>query len=75
MERATLTVEEAAEVIGLSRSLAYKAVRSGQIPSIRFGKRLLVPRIALQRMIEGAGKPEKVSGAAALGYRLVKRRK
>jgi excisionase family DNA binding protein len=47
----TLSVEAAAKILGLSRALAYTAVHTGQIPSIRFGKRILVPRVALERMV------------------------
>lgn len=42
--RITLTVEEAAKALGIGRGLAYEAVRRGEIPTIRLGKRLLVPR-------------------------------
>jgi excisionase family DNA binding protein len=48
---ATLTVEEAARVLGISRGTAYKAVRAGEIPSIRIQRRLLVPRLALDRLL------------------------
>ncbi|MGA8849395.1 MAG: helix-turn-helix domain-containing protein [Dehalococcoidia bacterium] len=44
----------AAKVLGLSRASAYEAVRTGQIPSLRFGKRILVPRAALNEMISQA---------------------
>lgn len=50
MEELTLTVEQAAEAIGISRYLAYEAVRSGELPSIRIGRRILVPRPALEAM-------------------------
>ncbi len=36
------TVEEAAEVLQISRNSAYEAVKEGQIPSIRVGRRILV---------------------------------
>ena len=51
MERATYTIEEVAEILGIGRSSAYQAARSREIPTIRIGKRLLVPRIALERML------------------------
>ena len=51
-KRLTLTVEEAAEVLGISRAFAYEAARRGDIPSIRIGRRILVPRAALGRMLE-----------------------
>ncbi len=54
-ERLTLTVEEAAVVLGISRASAYEATRHGQIPCIRIGRRILVPRVALNRMLAAAG--------------------
>jgi excisionase family DNA binding protein len=50
-ERLTLTVEEAATLLGISRAFAYEAVTRGEIPSIRIGRRILVPKAALQRMV------------------------
>lgn len=39
----TISVERAGEVLGISRSSAYRAVRAGELPTIRVGRRLLVP--------------------------------
>lgn len=52
MERQTLTVDEAARMLGIGRGSAYEAVRRGDIPSIRVGRRLVVPRVALERLLE-----------------------
>ena len=46
-ERATITVEEAAQVIGIGRTAAYEAVRRGELPVRRLGRRLVVPVPAL----------------------------
>lgn len=46
-DRATITVEEAAEILGISRSAAYEAVGRGQLPTRRVGRRLFVPVPAL----------------------------
>lgn len=54
-ERLTLTVEESAAVLGISRASAYEAVHHGEIPCIRIGRRILVPRIALDRLLSAAG--------------------
>ena len=56
-ERLTYTVEEAAELMGLSVSGAYRFVRRGQIPCIRIGRRLLIPRTALQSYLDEVGEP------------------
>ncbi|RTL63699.1 MAG: DNA-binding protein [Hyphomicrobiales bacterium] len=53
--RLTMTVPEAAEVLGIGRAAAYEAARSGQLPIIRVGKRVLVPVAALERMLSAAG--------------------
>jgi len=53
--RLTLTVEEAAAMLGISRAFAYEAVRRGDIPSIRIGRRVLVPQAALSRMLGDGG--------------------
>lgn len=50
-QKPTLTVAEAAELLGVSRGLAYDLVRRGEIPSIRLGRRLLVPRHALELLL------------------------
>ena len=52
--RLTLTVEEAARVLGIARNTAYVAVKAGQIPCVRIGRRRLVPRRALEMQL-GAG--------------------
>jgi excisionase family DNA binding protein len=49
-----LTVAETARRLGLSRQGAYQAVRRGDIPSLRIGKRILVPRTALEQLLQGA---------------------
>ena len=54
-EKIILSVTETACLLGLSRNSTYQGVQSGAIPSIRVGKRILVPRAALERMLEGGG--------------------
>jgi excisionase family DNA binding protein len=49
--RATITVEEAADVLGIGRASAYLAANTGDLPVIRIGRRLLVPVAALRRML------------------------
>jgi excisionase family DNA binding protein len=50
----TYTVEEAAKLLRIGRNQAYEAARSRELPTIRIGKRILVPRVALERMLEAA---------------------
>jgi excisionase family DNA binding protein len=47
----TLRVEEVATILRTGRSATYEAVRRGEIPSIRVGRRLLVPTAALARLL------------------------
>jgi len=51
-ERLTLTIEEAAKVLGIGRQLAYDRVKTGEIPVIKIGRRLLVPKKALEKLLE-----------------------
>ena len=55
LERATYTVEEAGRLLGIGRGQAYEAVRRGEIPSVRIGKRIIVPKDALARLLSGNG--------------------
>ena len=55
MSKATISVPEAGEILGIGRTAAYEAARNGQIPVIRIGKRLLVPMIALEKLLVEAG--------------------
>ena len=51
--RLTMTVSEAASVLGIGKNAAYEGVRRGEIPSIRIGKRILVPVAALEKKLLG----------------------
>lgn len=50
-ERPTITVEEAAQVLGISRNSAYEAAHSGELPVVRLGRRLLVPTARLLKLL------------------------
>ena len=52
-ERRVVTVNEAAVMLRISRGAAYEAAKRKEIPSIRIGRRLLVPLAALERMLTG----------------------
>jgi len=51
-KRLCITVTEAAAMLGLSRNFAYELVRREELPAVRFGKRLLIPRVALEKILE-----------------------
>jgi excisionase family DNA binding protein len=48
---ATIGVEKAGRLLGISRGSAYEAARTGELPTIRFGRRLLVPTARLAQML------------------------
>ena len=54
--RTTLTIEEMSLTLGIGRNTAYQAVRTGEIPSIRIGRRILVPVAAFEKMLSEAGR-------------------
>jgi hypothetical protein len=47
----TVSVSDAAILLGISRSAAYRAAKAGQIPTITFGRRLVVPTCRLLEML------------------------
>jgi excisionase family DNA binding protein len=51
-ERLTFSPQEVCKLLGLSRGSVYEAIRTGQIPSVKIGRRILVPRVALERLLE-----------------------
>ena len=54
----TISVEDAARLLGISRGLAYEAARRGDLPVIRLGRRMLVPRARLLELVGASGMPE-----------------
>jgi excisionase family DNA binding protein len=54
-QRLTVTVDEATVVLGISRATAYDDVSRGEIPCIRIGRRILIPKVALERLLDGGG--------------------
>ena len=47
----TISVEEAADLLGISRRSAYRAAASGELPAVRLGRRLRVPSAALRQLL------------------------
>lgn len=50
--RLTITVSEAAEMLGISRTSAYLCARRREIPTVRLGRRVLVPVARFMAMLE-----------------------
>ena len=54
-DRPTLSVAETADLLGISRWLVQQAVRDGSLPSVRVGRRILIPRVRLDAWLHGEG--------------------
>jgi excisionase family DNA binding protein len=50
-----VSVKDAARLLGIGRDAAYSLVREGTLPSIRLGRRILIPRGALEAWVRRAG--------------------
>lgn len=53
-DRLTVSVEEAAKLLGISRGLAYELVARGELPSLRLGRRRVVPLVGIHELIGDA---------------------
>jgi excisionase family DNA binding protein len=53
MERATYSVDEAAAILGINRKSAYDSIRRHELPHVKIGARILVPKAALERFLRG----------------------
>ena len=54
-ERLVLDVPEAGRLLGMSRNASYEAAKRGDIPTIRIGKLIRVPKLAFSQMLERVG--------------------
>jgi excisionase family DNA binding protein len=62
-DRLGLSVGEAGTLLGISRDLAYDLVASGELPSVRLGRRIVVPRHALQNVLAAWWKRGSTAGS------------
>ena len=58
MEKTTFTVLEVQRLLGLSRNSVYDAIRRREIPSLKIGRRIIVPALAIQQLLENASQKE-----------------
>jgi excisionase family DNA binding protein len=56
--RLTWTIAEVAKLLGISKDSAYEAAHRGELPVQVIGRRVLVPRVALLRLLEGTREHE-----------------
>ena len=47
----TYTIPEVATLLGIGRNAAYEAAQRGEFPSLKFGSRIVVPKVAIDRML------------------------
>jgi excisionase family DNA binding protein len=53
--RCTMTVPEAAALLGISESATYEAAARGELPAVKIGRRVLIKRDLLLEMLTSAG--------------------
>jgi excisionase family DNA binding protein len=53
VDRLALSIEEVSNLLGISRSLGYELAAQGRIPTVRLGRRIVVARAALERLLAG----------------------
>jgi excisionase family DNA binding protein len=61
MERLMLKPKEAAEAVGVGKTLFYRLVKAGVIPSCRVGRSIRIPVAALKAWAEAQTKPQTVA--------------
>ncbi len=63
-----LTIPEAAELLGIGKTLAWSLVQQGELPSVRLGRLVRIPRVELEAWVVGQAK-----GKAALDVPALRR--
>jgi excisionase family DNA binding protein len=53
-DRLVWSVEEAGCLLGISRAHAYELIARGQLPHLRLGRRLVVPKHAIEALLAAA---------------------
>jgi excisionase family DNA binding protein len=51
LRRPTVSVDIAAQLLGISRASAFRAVHREQLPAIRLGRRIMIPTSELRRLL------------------------
>ncbi len=54
-ESAVLSVSQCAKYLCISRGSAYQGIIQNSIPHIKIGRRILIPKAAIQKLLENAG--------------------
>ena len=53
-QRLTLTVQEAADMIGVSKPIMYRLLDDSEVRSIRIGRKILIPQESVTDYLRGA---------------------
>ena len=53
-EARTVDVPTAAKILGISRGVAYSLIANGKLPALRLGRRLVVPKASLEKLLQEA---------------------
>ena len=61
----TISISAVAEQLGISRASAYRACKRGDIPVLRIGRRLVIPRAAYEEMLRTAEQPGRTASGGA----------
>jgi excisionase family DNA binding protein len=64
--RLVVTIAEAAKLLGISRSFAYQLVKRGELPVVRLGRRQLVPKESLSRLMESVAQQSELVNSKAV---------
>ena len=54
-EKMGLTVVEAAGILGIGKSMAWRLIRDGEIATVRLGRRVIVPRKIVEELLKPTG--------------------
>lgn len=60
-EAKTVSVEQAARILGISTPGYYKQAQAGRVPGLRIGRRIVVPRDQLEAFLAGSWQPRSAS--------------
>ena len=63
-QRLTRTVEEVAELLGVSRGKAYQCVRTGELRAVRLGRRIVVPLAVIEELLAGPSADVEADGVS-----------
>jgi excisionase family DNA binding protein len=59
-EKLVYTIPEVSALLGISHIHGYLMAKRGEIPTIRLGRRIVVPKVALEKLLDCAGNDNKV---------------